>query len=831
MIGKEIRSIRHLAKESGTSLRSAIINFNQYGTSYCRVFVTKEGHLFIFNNQYNYGCFRLSSVLSSPDFDKCREELSIRYGRLVGVTKEEFNSHELSSVINGITLLPETFETDYTNFFSENHKAINPLIHKYGFSLDDSHIKRIFAYTGNSKNFFVWAINANYNCGVTINAIKRILWWNENYKQLVKNLSKGTITAYTTYKDIVKLFSEISELRKEKRINDSINMFNTTQKKILRSMEFTEEDKKVISSFYRLSESKKINFVKKASTIEDGAELMRQMRHVTSTHFSWNKESFMDFVDNVENINYEKIFEKDDVVLVKVKDFETVKHLAKTTNWCISKNKSYWNNYVENVRNAEQYILFDFSQKEDALTSIVGFTSRYNKGITNAHDFINNNMMDNGGVYAKSLINSYVSHLRNNSGIYSFLEKHGIDINMVAKYEKPLYEWDKESMYKYLYECVDKNNVQVLSDNGEYVVISVNDSNIKYFLGDTYMDNINTDFNPLQHIIFMNFSMNQYDPNRLLFAIIQNGRNGEEDYCVMFKNEHCVDSSSSFEMKLSQFGLPYDTIKRVDDCYVRLRDAIQSFNSPEVMKGMKNEDIFREVIYDYIGDGNMADYIKKSIIEFVSFDYLDVFYNNGHKISDFISVSNVNNLLNSVLCMFINLHPGNRVCPIPSQKDIDRFFNREIDDIHEATKIGIFLALDKMLVKENTNAKDNERMYKPMLGTIISSGCKGGAIDHFINFMLDNFDFTKKSDCMTLIYGYVSSRGGAKIKEKLESLKDKSKYLTEKFSETPQSTSSVFDEEIFDMPDFREPENMENPELEGDDAFEENEAFEEEFAI
>ena len=191
MIGKEIRSIRHLAKESGTSLRSAIINFNQYGTSYCRVFVTKEGHLFIFNNQYNYGCFRLSSVLSSPDFDKCREELSIRYGRLVGVTKEEFNSRELSSIINGITLLPETFETDYTNFFSENHKAINPLIHKYGFSLDDSHIKRIFAYTGNSKNFFVWAINANYNCGVTINAIKRILWWNENYKQLVKNLSGG----------------------------------------------------------------------------------------------------------------------------------------------------------------------------------------------------------------------------------------------------------------------------------------------------------------------------------------------------------------------------------------------------------------------------------------------------------------------------------------------------------------------------------------------------------------------------------------------------------------------------------------------------------------
>jgi hypothetical protein len=331
------------------------------------------------------------------------------------------------------------------------------------------------------------------------------------------------------------------------------------------------------------------------STITDASEIMRQMRHITSTHFSWNKESFMDYVENVDGVNYEKIFDKGDTVVVKVNDFETVKQLAKTTNWCISKNKSYWNNYVEHVRNAEQFILFDFAQKEDSLTSIVGFTCRYNKGITNAHDFINNNMMDNGGISAQSLINSYFSHLKNNCGIYSLLESHGVDINLVAKYEKPLYDWNKETMYKYLYECVDKNNVLVLVDNGGYVAISVKDANVRYFLGDSYMDNIDSDYYSCQHIIFMNFNMNQHDPNRIMFAIINNGREGNEDSVLMFKNEHCIDSDISFETKLSQFGLPYDTIKRVDDDYIRLRDAISSYNTKEIIKGMKNKEVFDEV--------------------------------------------------------------------------------------------------------------------------------------------------------------------------------------------------------------------------------------------
>lgn len=827
MVGKDIRSIRQLARESGTSIRSAIISFGQYGTSYCKVIWFKDFKPFngeglcIFNNQYNNSMFRFSTIISAPEFDKYREELSVYYSKVVCVDKNNYKASDLAFTINSIRLLPESFEDDYYKFFNENQKVITPLIHRYGFSPNDAVIKRIFASTGDSKNFFTWAINAYYRCGTTLNAIKRILWWNENYKQLVKKLSKGTITAYTSRRAIFGLFDEMNALRREKRINDVINMFNTAQKKILRSMNITDDDKKVFSSFYRLSENKKINFVKKMSTITDHAEIMRQMRHVTSTHFNWSKESFMDYVENVEGINYEKIFENDDTVLVKVNDFETVKQFAKTTNWCISKNKSYWNNYVGHIKGAEQYVLFDFSQKEDALTSIVGFTCKYNKGITNAHDFTNNSMMGNGGVSTNSLINSYISHLKNSNDIYLLLEQHGININLIAKYDKPSYNWDRDSMYKYLYECVEKSNVCILTDNGEQVAISVKDSDIKYFLGDSYIDNVTEELYSMQHIIFMDFAMNQHDPNRIMFAIVHNEYESNEDYVIMFKNEHYIDANVTFEAKLSQFGLPYDTIRRIDNKFVKLRDAIRAYDTQEVMNGIKNKELFTDVLYDYIGEDSMEEFIKGSIVNYVSFDYLDIFYNNKYKLSDFLSYGRVENLVHDLLHIFI-IQYDNSICHLPTQKEIDAFFNRKTTNIHEARTIGLFLALDKILASELVNVDVNEKLYNKLVNLIITTGAKGDAIDHFVEGMLDNFDITKNSTCLNFIFSYTMDKGGDKLKGKIESLKDKSKVISRRFEEIEKfkthdaKTSFIMDSDVLRHEDVVVGDTIE---IERDEAF------------
>lgn len=809
MIGKDIRSVSHLSREIGTSLRTVLINFREYGWCFCKVMNIENKDwgkvTLIFNNHYNYGMFKLSNVVSLKEFDKYRQDLSRQYGRLFAVMQGDYRNNEVTHFICGIVLMPETFDDDYAKFVKDNQKTINPLIHKYGFSLMDYHIMRIYAYSTGSKNYFSWAVNTHYQNRTSINAIKRILWWSENYGQLVKNLSKSTITAYKTYQDILHLFEEITVLKREKRINDVINTFNTAQKKILRNSEISDDDKKVFSNFYRLSESKKLNFIKKMSTITDFKEIMRQMRHVTSTHFSWNKESFMDYIMNVEDLNCEKIYEKDNIILVKVNDFETVKNLAKTTNWCISKNKTYWNQYVEKVPDATQYIMFNFNEKEDALLSIVGFTCKYNKGITNAHNFINDNMLVNDVVSCNSFINSYISHFKKNVGIYNVLEENGIDINLVAKYDKPLFEWNKDSMYKYLYECVKKGNVDILVDKEDLVAISVKDRNIRYFLGDTYIDNTNSEFWSWQHIIFMDFSKNQYDPNRIQYALIKNGMNDEEDYCTNLFNEHHIDSNVSFDSKLSQFGLPYDIIRRIDDKYIRLRDAIQSFNIPILMKESKDKSLLKGVIFDYIGSESMADYIRMSLVDYMTFDYLDIFYNNGYKLTEFISENSISqHILFPLTFALATISNELKLDTIPSTDDIGKFFDRSIDNFKNTCYVGYFLALDKIVANEYREHERNDNLFKGVVKAILNLKSRGEMFDYIIGKIVDYTKCNGNGEFMGNLASYIANFASKELKEKVASIvAPDSKFaslMTLSSKITPVEEDPRVEEEEFDVP-------------------------------
>ena len=397
MIGTNIRSVRHLYRVSDASLKTFLIKFKEDVYDICKVVKTpKESafgeNIFIFNNCIRQSHWSYDTISGSKEFhDLLRNELNY-YGRVISISLKEIDG--FNGYFREITMLPNTFDKDYDKFLRENTKMISNLNGKYGISTNDIKTKRIYIYTDGSKNFFQWAITAFFHCGISMSTIKSILICNESYKQLSKNLSKGTITAYTSRDSILALLDELAELRKEKRINDSISSFNTTQKKLLKENKLTEETKQALWRFSRLSDTKRINFIKKMSSVDDYNELTRQLRFVTSVHFNWSKESFIDFLTNVEGIQYEKIFENDNIVLVKTLDYETIKQLGKTTNWCISKNKQYWNNYIENYHGATtQYMIFDFSKMEDDKLSIIGFTTTRNKGITSAHNFVNEPLM------------------------------------------------------------------------------------------------------------------------------------------------------------------------------------------------------------------------------------------------------------------------------------------------------------------------------------------------------------------------------------------------------------------------------------------------------
>ena len=708
MIGTNIRGIRHLFRMSDTSLTPLIIKFQEYGYDFCWAIRTKkEGRfgdtLVIFNNHCKspFGS-SIGTYLDDEEFKPFHEQISRCY-KAYTVTKDSINDR-FHDLLDEIIMLPKTFESDYEAFLNGNAKLIRTLREKYGFDTRDLRMKRLYMYSDGSKNFFQWAVTAYFGLGVTMNTIKAIFQWNESYGQLAKNLSKGTITAYTSKSSIEALMTEMSVLRKNKRIADTINSFNTAQKKLLKNNELNDIEKETLAKFSGLSETKRINFIKKVSTINDFTELMRQMRNVCSVHFSWNKESFNDYLENVEGLNYKKIFENDNVVLVEVNDYDTVKQLAKTTNWCISKNKSYWNNYVEHDKeNTHQYLVFDFSRKEDDKLSIVGFTVKHNKGITNAHDFVNNNLMENDSRVSLTLLKSYISKFLSSNNIYSILSNDGIDINIVSNYDEPLYKWDKESVINYLYECVNQENTDILISKDNKIAISVKDENIRYFLGDTYYDNISEDYWGNQHILFMDFSLSKYDINKLQFAIIESNCN-DEDYCEAVYNEHSIRSNKNFETKLIEFGLPYDIIRRTNNVYVKMYNAFCTYNVPmikECVENMPKKDLLK-FLDENIGEDGLYNMLTTSVRDYMSLDYIDILYGKGILVSEVIGNRYSSELCIGLISQIVNM--GRQIdakYEIPSEKDMHDFYEEEINNKQFAMYIGSYLFVSKLLDKEH----------------------------------------------------------------------------------------------------------------------------------
>lgn len=787
MIGTSIRSVRHLYRVSDTSLRTILIKFKENAWDFCKVIkLPKESpfgeNLFIFNNYIRQSHWGYDTVITSDAFKKyAKQEDVMGCCRLLSISQSELKGG--GQYFQEVIMLPNSFEKDYEKFTKENSKMITSFIDKFGISTRDTRVKMIYIYSEGSKNFFQWAINAYYQNGVALSTIRNILLWNDSYKQLTKNLKKGTITAYTSRDSVPMLLNELDDLRREKRISDSINSFNTAQKKMLKENDLSNDDKQALWRLSKLSETKRLNFIKKMSSVEDIEELKRQLRFVTSVHFSWNKKSFMDFLTNVENIKYEKILDKDNVVLVKVLDYETIKQLGKTTNWCISKNKQYWNNYIENYNGSTtQYMVFDFSKLEDDKLSIIGFTTTHNKGITSAHNFVNDNLMGNneGEQY---FLNSFTSKFKETKNIYSILADEGIDITLVVQYDMPPFKWDEDSLMDYLYECVNPENVEIISKKDGKIALSVMDENVRYFFGDSYHDNISRDYYGLQHIIFIDFNKSVYDTNKLQFAIIEEGC-GDEDYCIGLYNERSLNTGGNFDTKLIEFGLPYNTIRRTNDIKVRLRNAICSYNMPMVEDCLKECDatVLKKIINNTIGPDQMFDIFLRSIREYMSFDYLNLMYDNNIYLIEIMGKGLIGDLVKQLAYDIRCISRGTekfKNFDVVEDSDIENFFNQSINTREDTRYVGLYVALKKII--NNEFKKETNDLARNLVIFMATDNKVAPIFDQIINLFKDNFNFSKKCDALYYLIKYTVFYGGEELKqfvdEKCKSSQDAEKIL------------------------------------------------------
>ena len=612
---------------------------------------------------------------------------------------EKHNFYDESHTMAQILAVPNDFDKKYSEFCEANKKQM-PNATRF-VDINSPILKYFFAITSGSKNFFFWAVNAYFKQGMTVFLLEKIMIWNDGYSQLSSKLNKGTITAYTNSHDFFTLVREMAKLRRDKRANDVINMFNTAQKKALKGYSLAARDYDTLSKFGKLSGKKKSNFIRKMSTIEDPSEILKQMSFLADIHFEWKKESLLEFLKNAEGFKCEIVIDKDDMLLLKVDDYETVKRLAKTTNWCISKDKKYWNEYVENNSNATQYVLMDFSRKEDDNLSIVGFTSVHDRGITNAHDFQNRNLMQGRRTNAVSEIKSFVSKYIDCSSIYGVLDKYGIKLSDVVSYEPNQYKWNRESMFDYLNQCVDDDDYYIIYDDGDKVVLIVENDNVRYFLGDAYIDQrgYRGGFGN-QHIIFADFTKKPNDPEKLVFGVITHNFEEHESTCARLFNDRFEAVNQSFDSKLEEYGLPYDIICRKDNVIERFYNAVSALELATAKDLITNNKVKESIVSQ-----ERANFLRDSIINvtfgYNSADYINLFYDSGYKLSDVVGVRNSSDLARRMINNMwdVSAHMG-RNPYVPSAEDIKQFHKDELNNYNAAMYTGNFLMLMKMLDKE-----------------------------------------------------------------------------------------------------------------------------------
>lgn len=88
---------------------------------------------------------------------------------------------------------------------------------------------------------------------------------------------------------------------------------------------------------------------------------------------SINKFEKEDIKLKVQSNNAEILLEEEDLLILKIRDYEASKILGEGSTWCITRNKSFFNTYVKNQNN-HQYFVYDFSKNSKTRESRIGIT-------------------------------------------------------------------------------------------------------------------------------------------------------------------------------------------------------------------------------------------------------------------------------------------------------------------------------------------------------------------------------------------------------------------------------------------------------------------------
>lgn len=412
-------------------------------------------------------------------------------------------------------------------------KILNPLITKLNINTDeDNTFKELICLTQESPNYQLWAVNAVYSKYCTVEEIKSILAWAKSHKQLICQLSKHTITAYTSRYAITILKKEIKNIQLINDVKSFINKFNTIQKNLLKEylnldsysiLNISKERElkkwhKIFTKLQKLPDDQLDNFISTCSALHDITALLDAFTWCMDLSYKWNKKDFIGFVTK-STPNSPIVYNNENIVILHVTSHKDCNKLVGSegrTKWCFNCNKTCWESYV-NDTNSKQYFLFDFSKKESEETSHIAFTINKELGLTEAYTTHNLNIIEHGNDYVNEVFN-----------------EKGINISDFIKLNHPIdYKWEENSIKTILGE---NENVQVIDNSNNRLLISSENDKVSQRLIQHTILYKRLIKGTLQRKLYFLYDLNlkEDDPNGLICIKTTLSSNSKEEFLMAY---------------------------------------------------------------------------------------------------------------------------------------------------------------------------------------------------------------------------------------------------------------------------------------------------------
>lgn len=320
---------------------------------------TKINILFIHSEEYEYNIGKFNDYVITYQ-DGIRIE-NISNIKRVGL---------LPKIFRKLIILPDNYVDILKGIINKNKKLLGSEVDDE--LLNNPNIIALFIYFDKFPNILKWAINNYKKSHISILECNFIYKWLMNYHLFSNRLSKKTITAYNNRHDIEQLLDECEFIIKAVKLHRIINSFNTTQRNILKNNKLSNDDITMLMLFSKLSLEKKTNIIRKVSPCNNKYDIMNCVYNCVTNKFKWNYEGLLNFLSYNDDLSIDIIFYKNNKLFIKVNNFYSMKKISSFTGWCISREKKYWDDYVQD--DSYQYILFDFELNENDKNAIIGLT-------------------------------------------------------------------------------------------------------------------------------------------------------------------------------------------------------------------------------------------------------------------------------------------------------------------------------------------------------------------------------------------------------------------------------------------------------------------------